>query len=1035
VTLRLELCSYGEPALLRLRLFIDEAKRDDPFAPVTVVVPRGIVGLGVRRALAAYVSPTGRRGVANVSFVTLAGLADSVAAGVLAAQGRSPLTDALLRAAIRDALATVGGPLLGPTRDHPSTIDALLLTYRELRDVDEETMVRLKSHSARAGEVIAVLGEVRRSTSQWFDGVDVFTAATDCLSAPVPGGMIPAGPVVLYLPMALASPAVRFFRALAERLSCTVMVGLTGDPLGDELAHQLIESLQPGHRPDRPDSVEIPAADAVLSAPTSDAEVLLVLRDVMERCSRGTPLEQMAIAHAGSPQYVNLLYNSLRQAGIPFNGGGSRPLSSTVAGRTLLGALQLPDHDWRREEVAEWLHTGPIVHRGKAIPSTRWDVLSAESGVTGGLNEWGRVLRARAEMLRTEAEHGRPEDDDELWRGAMLVEASRCGELLDFLTTVATTLSEAPTTWGSWAKWAKAFLRTLVGGPGVVDQWPAEERAAATAVDEAIDRLAHIELLGTPCTPAAAKVAFLAEMAEPAPQTTRFGIGVLVAPISSVVGLTCEVLYVVGMNDGIFPGRPTDDVLIPDRERIDAQGEGTIALRGTRAITLRRDYLAALAGAATRLLSYPRGNQRDGRELRPSRWVLDAVGTLADSEERLYSGDLDAIPSSSYFRKEPSYMASVRAAGVALSLEDRDLRSLVEWTNSGRSLASHFLSQHGPLASGVQLVGGRRNGFTRFNGNIGREDSRDPLIFSATRLETFARCPRRYFFESVLNVVPRPVSEHLLSTDRMEYGSLVHRILEQYVKPQKGRPPEQGPDNPFTPERLLTIANDVLDQFERDGLAGPGASWQVERIRLLRELRTFAVKDLEWRREHGIVTTGVEERFGPDLSHPVVVDRPGRQPVSFRGSIDRIDEDAHGARFVIDYKTGSSRRYKDIAQDHYQQGSAVQLPVYGLAAGADETRSVRSEYWCVSERGEFERFGFDVTPAEVVELGKVVDVLSEAMERGQYPANPGTPGSHRDGQCTFCPYDSVCPTDRQKVWDRVKRDPALTRLSELVESS
>jgi RecB family exonuclease len=308
-----------------------------------------------------------------------------------------------------------------------------------------------------------------------------------------------------------------------------------------------------------------------------------------------------------------------------------------------------------------------------------------------------------------------------------------------------------------------------------------------------------------------------------------------------------------------------------------------------------------------------------------------------------------------------------------------------------------------------------------------------PPVLSATRLETFARCPRRYFFESVLGVVPRPVSVRLLGPDVREYGSLVHRILERYVRAQIGRRPGEGADDPFAVASVLAIAEEELKAFEADGLAGPGPAWRVEQVRLRRELRTFALADRAWRQREGVVTVGVEEPFGQAGSVPVSVDVPGRQPVHFRGTIDRVDETAAGQRIVTDYKTGSPHRYRKIEKDHFQEGSAVQLPVYALAVGVTDEGPVRSDYWCVSERGEFRRFGFEVTSKEVEVLRTVVDVLSETLESGHFPANPGGPRTYRHGQCDFCPFDRVCPADRQRSWDRVKRDASLSRLAALME--
>jgi RecB family exonuclease len=687
------------------------------------------------------------------------------------------------------------------------------------------------------------------------------------------------------------------------------------------------------------------------------------------------------------------------------------------------------------------LGTGPIVHRGRSVPSTRWDVLSVESGVGEGLEEWHRQLEAHSATLRAEAARGAGdgEDDGELWRLAREAEADRCMELLGFVDQVAGWLRECPSDWASWAGWAKTLLHRLVGGASAIDDWPSEERAAAEAVEEAVDRLGHLELVGTAFSPAASTAKLIAELAVPAPQTSRFGNGVWVAPLGAVVGVGVDVLYVVGMNDGAFPQRSSDDVLLPDRERGKVQVEGYIPMRAERAVSARRDYLGALSGARIRLLSYSRGNLRDGRELRPSRWVLESVGHLANSSERLFNRDLETLPPVGAFRIEPSFMASVGAPGEPASLGDRDLRSLLDWTVSGRPLSRHHLCRSDTLLGrGVELSEGRASGFTRFNGNVGPaggSGSFVPPVLSATRMEAFSGCPRRYFFESVLQVVPRPVSERLLATDRLEYGRLVHEILEAYVTPLVGLRPTDHPDGRFSADRLLALAEERLDEFEAAGLAAPGPVWRAERIRLLRELRRFAGDDLEWRRRGDVVTTGVEQRFGEEVSDSVAVGVPGRQPVRFRGKIDRTDETPQGSRVVTDYKTGSARRFADLEEDHFLEGSAIQLPVYALAAGADDGQPVRSEYWCVSERGGFARFGFDVTPEDVAMLGDVLGVLTGTLESGQFPAIPGALGRHRSGQCDYCDYNRVCPTDRHQSWAVVKQDPALSGLTDLVEPS
>jgi len=76
-----------------------------------------------------------------------------------------------------------------------------------------------------------------------------------------------------------------------------------------------------------------------------------------------------------------------------------------------------------------------------------------------------------------------------------------------------------------------------------------------------------------------------------------------------------------------------------------------------------------------------------------------------------------------------------------------------------------------------------------------------------------------------------------------------------------------------------------------------------------------------------------------------------------------------------------------------------------------------------------------VTAGELDELGRVVDVLVEAMDNGWFPANPGQARTHRERQCESCPYDTVCPVDRDRSWGAMQEDPRLARYAALVTPS
>lgn len=1006
---RFSLAPYGAPALGAVACAVEAGQGGDPLAPVTVVVPRSQVGLAVRRRLAARPG-----GVCNVAFVTLPALAARLAVDWLASTDRRPLTRPVLQEAVRAVLRTARGGLLGPVREEPATARALVATYRELRGVRQEVRAGLAAQSRRAAEVLGLADEVDERLAGWFDEADVTLAATGAVrSGGLPAG---TGPVVLYLPRRLRAADADLVQAIGQAGELTVIAGVTGDAEADGPTLELVRRLGGSPTAAAGGPAVVHGTEVVL-APTADAEVLAALRYLMTRNRAGVPLERMAVAHGGNSPYPRLLHDALQRADIPFNGGGVRPLAATVAGRVLSGVLALADHDWRRDEVAAWLTTAPLLdERGRRIPGNAWDALSCEAGVVHGLGEWRERLVAHAAALRHRAA---ATGSDEA--GPLQAAAGECDRLLAFVEEVARWLAPAADSWAGWAGWARRLVRHLVGeGPHQVD-WPAAEVAALDAVLEAVQGLAALG--GAQASLAQFRAALLAELDSPAPQTARFGRGVLVGRIEEMVGLDLDELCVVGMIDGAFPGRAADDALLPDQER--EVGGGEVPYRVARPAEARRDYLAALAAARRRRLSCAVGDQRHGREQRPSRLLLDTVGALAGAGRRLYAGDLPQVGG---HRLLPSYAATVvDGEGEPVSPHDWDLRSLTRWVVAGGDPAHHFLARSDEaLGRGFELRRARRQSrFTRFDGRVDDVVVSSPGgagAQSATGLEAFARCPRRYLLATLLQVAVRQPPEAVVRIGPLERGNVVHRVLERFV----GEALATGPVDPATPwgaageARLVRIAEQVFADVERRGLTGREALWRIDRAAILGELRHFLREDDRYRRQAGARPVAVEHAFGRDGEEPVAVPVGAGRHVRFEGTVDRVDVTAGGGLAVLDYKTGLRR---PLYADPLAGGTRLQLPLYGLAArqrfrpaGAVDVR-----YWYVSDRGavrgHFPQEGFVLDAGGEARLAEVVRTMVAAIDAGQFPANPSG--------CAICPYTTVCPPEgeRQREWERKRTDP------------
>ncbi len=294
----------------------------------------------------------------NVRFPTLARLSDELGGPSLAVDGRQPVSPALRLAAVRAALADVPDGAMHAVRHHPSTERSLSLLVRELQGTDATSLGRVGTQGPRARQITRLVLDVRRRLSPWYDEHDL-VAATLARLAREPEAAAVLGPVIVHLPAPLSGDERALVHALADHVDVTVLLGATGDVQADQVAREQAGLLVPDTEVAFPVG-DPPMGTHVLSAPNADAEVLLALRGVTQRNRDGTPLERMAVVHGGADPYPRLLHESFALAGIPTNGPGVRPLGATMAGRTLLGALALPDHDWRREDVIGWLSGGPF---------------------------------------------------------------------------------------------------------------------------------------------------------------------------------------------------------------------------------------------------------------------------------------------------------------------------------------------------------------------------------------------------------------------------------------------------------------------------------------------------------------------------------------------------------------------------------------------------------------------------------------------------------------------------------------------------
>ena len=1037
------LTAYGAPVHEALAAEIARLKDGEPLRPVSVLVATNQIGLAARRAL-------GRRGgIAAVTFLTPYRLAELLGSSTVAASGRRPVSTPVLAGAVRAVLSEAPGQFDGVAR-HPATERSLVRAHRALSEVGPTGLDRLTAPgaSARLVDVVRIHRAIgARLRPRFSDEQDLVRAAVDAL-ATAPPVLRDLGPTIVFLPQRFTSSQAHLLNTLGAHHGLSVVAALTGAPDADAAVRRSIESIG-GETPPAPAIVPSIADDA-LSVSDADDEVRHAVRAVIDAARDGTPLGRIAILYGNRDPYARLIGDALDAASIPWFGTSVRTADTSLLGRSLLALLALPDHDLSRHDVAAWLAGAPV--RGvdnRPAPVAAWERASRAAGVVAGLEQWQGRLGRHAEDLEADAEQAERDDENE-WRADRLRrEAATARELVGFITALDGALKPGGqgASWSGLAAWCRSLVRTYLGGESLRTEWPVEEQAAAQRIDAAVDRLGDLDGIDPDPSPMAFRRALELQLADDLGRHGTFGNGVLVGAVPVGLGLELDRVVIVGAAEGSLPARRRDDPLIPDRVRTVVGPD--LPQRSDRIDDDHRAVLGVMAAAEHVTFTFPRGDLRRNAERAPSRWLLDTAE--ARDGVRPSAQDL-AAATGSWLREIPSFVAGLRATGFPASVQEYDVRSLLDHTEAGQPFETSAIpSVRIEIDRGAQLLTGRLSpAFTRYDGNLATAgDLRgvrlpDPTqpghITSATRLESWAICPHAYFVRHVLGVAAVEDPEEQYRISPLTRGSLIHDTLDAWINgaiAEDGVPDPGRPWSPASLQRLRELAERGADRMQARGLVGRRVYWGRDRQIVLRDLETFARFDQHQRAAHGSRPIATELPFGMpgNPTPPVTLPLPDGRAVTLRGAIDRVDLTHDGTLIVIDYKTGSTRGYGDVsAEDPTPGGTHLQLGLYTAAARAILDRPHapgRGVYWFVTSRGGFEAVGYPITTeiegAVLDTVGRIVDGIAA----GHYPAHPAIPRFRPWVDCVFCEPDGLGLNHQYADWRRLQNAPELTDYLEL----
>lgn len=381
-----------------------------------------------------------------------------------------------------------------------------------------------------------------------------------------------------------------------------------------------------------------------------------------------------------------------------------------------------------------------------------------------------------------------------------------------------------------------------------------------------------------------------------------------------------KALFILGANDGSFPNDIKAEGYLSnsDRQCLNENPEIDLSLApDTRGRMEKRRYnvFRTLTAATERLYISYAAQDTEGGQLGPSRLVYDIlsrfphVHTDDDVEEASQRiGVYIASPKVTVHKLIKSRADNsgnpVWDAVYSYYREKNLYPQLIDMIDEERSIARRFDTISPETAE--ELYG---------SGNI---------VYSASRLNTYAKCPYMYFMHYGLGIKERELWE----IGAADVGTYAHSVIEGFC-----RAVEKGETDPYKKsERWKALTDeqreDILDELfrqtekkiESSEISQRGKAVSV--IRRMERVISNAADTVHSSLKNGKYTiAGEEQEIGMTIN-----DR-----VSLKGIIDRLDIYAGGnykGIRVIDYKTGATR----FSITNILNGVDMQMVLYAAAA-------------------------------------------------------------------------------------------------------
>jgi ATP-dependent helicase/nuclease subunit B len=395
---------------------------------------------------------------------------------------------------------------------------------------------------------------------------------------------------------------------------------------------------------------------------------------------------------------------------------------------------------------------------------------------------------------------------------------------------------------------------------------------------------------------------------------------VLVGTIQRLRSHEIKVLYIIGVNDGVFPSASSKEGILADEDRIALISKGVQVMKDSKSLAFEEQFLSyTTMTTANRYLrlSFP-VSDFDGKPKRPSIIIsrLKKVFPKVREESSIIKDTSEEALLRNITSKRPAFNEMLTL--IKENPESDVLRCTINWYKNDEQWKGKLKS----AGEGFSYENTAEVFDTKKIRNLYGKN----LSVSVSRLEKFVECPFSYFVQYGLKAKDR--KEYKLG--KPDIGTLMHESLRSY----SARLEEEGIGwGEICSERQEELISEIVD--EQVGKAHSSILSSSKRYAFVAQhVKGVLKRSVSMISRHmtrgEFVPVGYELSFGYEGDFPAIeVELNSGEKVGIVGKIDRADsmESKEGSGTyirIVDYKSGN----KDFKIGDVYHRLQLQLLVY-----------------------------------------------------------------------------------------------------------